>query len=166
MNARNGRWRGTPLSQMGQVLALHNDAQRSDVELLRCFVTDNDEAAFAVLVRRYGRFVHAVCRRMLRQHADADNATQAVFVVLMRRADSVRHPEIAGWLHGVAVRVCQAQRKSAGRHRFTSLAEEPIISDASADQREIAAILDEELSMLPSEVSLGDDRVRRSRTQP
>ena len=75
---------GTPLRQMGQLLTRHSDSQRSDAELLRGFVTQGDEAAFAVLVRRYGRFVHAVCRRMLRQQADADDATQAVFIVLMR----------------------------------------------------------------------------------
>ena len=141
---------GTPLRQMGLLFARHSDSQRSDAELLHGYVTQRDETAFAVLVRRYGRFVQAVCRRMLHQHADAEDATQAVFVVLMRRADSIRHPEIAGWLHGVAVRVCLAQRKSAGRHRLTSLVDEPMISDASAEDRELAAILDEELTTLPT----------------
>ena len=100
---------------MGQLFARHSDSQRSDAELLRGYVTQRDEAAFAVLVRRYGRFVHAVCRRMLRQQADADDATQAVFIVLMRRASSVRNLEIGSWLHGVAVRVCLKLRASTDR---------------------------------------------------
>ena len=77
----------------------------TDRELIRTFAATRDEAAFAEIVRRHGPMVLAVCRRVLADAPEADDAFQAVFLVLARRAGSVGRPErLGGWLHGVAVR--------------------------------------------------------------
>jgi RNA polymerase sigma factor (sigma-70 family) len=93
----------------------------SDGQLLDRFVGRNREfaeLAFAALVERHGPMVLRVCRRMLGDPHDAEDAFQATFLVLVRRAASVRKREsLASWLHGVALRVCSAARGAADRRR-------------------------------------------------
>src|SRR4051812_1714999 len=83
----------------------------SDGELLARFLAGRDavaEAAFAALVRRHGPMVLNVCRQLLDDHHAVEDAFQATFFVLARKARSVRHPELLGrWLHGVAVRAAR-----------------------------------------------------------
>jgi DNA-directed RNA polymerase specialized sigma24 family protein len=76
-----------------------------DVHLLEQFVKRGDEAAFATLLQRYGPMVFGVCRRVLRDRHDAEDAFQATFLLLVRKARSLRQPELLGnWLYGVAYR--------------------------------------------------------------
>src|SRR5438094_712127 len=78
---------------------------KTDGELLEAFVARKDAAAFEALVRRHSGMVLAVCRRVLRNHHDAEDAFQASFLVLARKAPSVTpRSMVANWLHGVAHR--------------------------------------------------------------
>jgi RNA polymerase sigma factor (sigma-70 family) len=87
-----------------------------DAALLRRFADGRDDAAFAELVRRYGRLVWGQCRNLLPTEADADDAFQATFVALARSADKIRDTNKLGpWLHGVAYRVCRNARRVAAR---------------------------------------------------
>src|SRR5262245_63512196 len=78
------------------------ERERSDAELLHVFVAERDEAAFRVLVHRHGRMVLSVCRRLLRQREDAEDAFQDVFLTLACNAAGIRKSaSLASWLSGV-----------------------------------------------------------------
>lgn len=88
-----------------------------DGDLLRQFVAERNEAAFAELVRRHGRLVWSVCRHLTRSDVDADDAFQATFLVLLQNAGKIRDAaRLSAWLHGVAARVC-AKTRQAGKRR-------------------------------------------------
>jgi RNA polymerase sigma factor (sigma-70 family) len=97
---------------------------RLDSELLRAFAERGQEAAFEQIVLRHGGMVSAVCRSVLRNSADAEDATQAVFLTLVKRASSLqRHATLAGWLHRVAWYVAtRAARAEANRRRYEEAA--------------------------------------------
>ncbi|MBA4062586.1 MAG: hypothetical protein C0501_02545 [Isosphaera sp.] len=123
----------------------------ADAELLERYIRHRDPAAFEVLVRRHGSMVLAACRRVLRIEQDAEDAFQATFLVLVRKADSVRpRALVASWLYGVAVRVALRVRLDAGRRLQKEHATarpgtvEPIVGDDSV------SVLDEVLSLLPA----------------
>ena len=106
---------GTVLHNLRRSALVHEEAGLTDGELLECFITRRDEAAFEALLRRHGPMVLAVCRRILRNEADAEDAFQATFLVLVRKAASVRPRErVAAWLHGVAYRTALKARAAAG----------------------------------------------------
>jgi RNA polymerase sigma factor (sigma-70 family) len=123
----------------------------ADRQLLERFVSTRDQAAFAALVERHGPMVHGVCRRLLRDHHEAEDAFQATFLVLVHKARSIRRPERLGpWLHGVAYRAA-AQARDAGRRRArqregTDMPDgDPTVE---AVWRELRGVLDEELGRL------------------
>lgn len=132
-------------------------ASASDAALLECFLARRDEAAFAALVGRHGPMVLRVCRRVLGNSPDADDAFQAAFLVLARKADLVRpRSALAGWLHGVAYRVAlKARAARARRHSREMAADDLTPSDPHADPlaelsaRELVVALDEEVRRLP-----------------
>lgn len=123
-----------------------------DAELLERFVAAGDEAAFTLLVERHGPMVLGLCRRVLRHAQDADDACQAAFLVLARKAGSLRRrASLASWLHGVAYRISVNLRRALARRRRREQQAEPRPSRDTADVswRELHAILDEELQRLP-----------------
>jgi RNA polymerase sigma factor (sigma-70 family) len=124
----------------------------SDTDLLHRFVSHREEAAFAELVSRHGPMVRGVCLRLLGNHADADDVFQATFLILARRAGSVRQPgAIGAWLHGVA---CRLARKLRNRpQRVMDLDPQIPVTDpadpfAEACWQELRGLLDEELERL------------------
>jgi RNA polymerase sigma factor (sigma-70 family) len=126
---------------------------QGDRELLGRFVRAHDEAAFTALVERHGPMVLAVCRRALHNASDAEDACQATFLVLARKAPSVRKAEsLAGWLHGIACRVCanlKRERRRRWRRERAALPTPPPEPPAEVSWREVRAALDEELLQLP-----------------
>ena len=99
-------------------LAVRLAPSQPDGDLLARFAQDRDEAAFAVLVHRHGPTVYGVCRRILGNAADADDAFQTVFLVLVNRADALAGRAALGdWLQGVAVRVALKARTAFARLR-------------------------------------------------
>src|SRR5262245_46927680 len=128
----------------------------SDADLLGRFVTDRDQAAFAALVDRYGPLVLHVCRRVLGDVHDAEDAFQATFLVLTRKAAAIRPREsLAAWLHGVARRVAlKARTARARRLRDVGPPPGPVVDarpDPLADlsARELLTLVDAEVRRLP-----------------
>ena len=131
---------------------------RSDKQLLHQFIagsSERAEAAFATLVERYGPIVHRVCLDVLGCPHDAQDAAQAVFLVLARRARSIRRPESLGpWLHGVAVRVARRARSEAARRRVVErkkaeMTHEQGIANSGTAKLRTALSFDEEIDRLP-----------------
>jgi RNA polymerase sigma factor (sigma-70 family) len=129
-----------------------------DPDLLRRFAADRDPAAFAVLLRRHGPLVWAVCRNLLAADADAEDAFQATFLALVRSAGSVRRAEaLGGWLHGVAYRVAMKARRAAARRRQRESAaavneQDSPVADAAWD--ELQAAVHAEVCRLPEKLRL------------
>jgi RNA polymerase sigma factor (sigma-70 family) len=136
------------LTDCVQRLAQHGLRGRSDRELLDRFRHERDEAAFAELVRRHGPMVLAACRRVLRHHHDAEDVFQAAFLVLARKAGSIRRDSVAGWLHQVAFRLAVRARTLGCRRRLAPLAEPDALAEPAPHER-LAAALDTELERLP-----------------
>src|SRR5262249_42728342 len=110
--------RSRPLVDYVRRRALACPGGMSDGDLLERFVKDRDDAAFAELVRRHGPMVLGVCKRTLAHWHDAEDAFQAAFLVLVRRADSVRPRDRVGpWLYGVAYRIALKARSAALRRQ-------------------------------------------------
>src|SRR5438876_2149414 len=90
----------------------------SDREVLERFTLEHDEAAFTVLVERHGPMVLGVCRRALPNYHDGEDACQATFLVLARKASSVRKKSaLSSWLHGVAYRVAAKLKRDHARRK-------------------------------------------------
>ena len=148
------RYGGAILDGLECVFGWGTVAGLGEGTLLDRFVTDRDEAAFAALVARHGPMVLGVCRRALRDGHDVEDAFQATFLVLARRAGSIRDGDRVGpWLHGVAHRVAVRARADVARRR----AREPVGADPDRAEAppsggappDLRAVLDEELARLP-----------------
>ena len=125
----------------------------TDGELLECFVRQRDELAFAALVRRHGPMVLGLCRRIVGNVHDADDAFQATFLVLVRRAASLGAPELVGnWLYGVACRTARKARARSARQRLreTQLEDLPQPTvEPEGGAAELRLLIDEDVSRLP-----------------
>ena len=125
----------------------------SDDQLLDRFLDSRDEAAFTVLIERHGPMVLAVCRRSLTSRADVEDACQATFLVLARKAGSLRKKQsLAGWIHRVVCRVVADLKRQAARRQYHEQclqALSPADPASEETKQERLAILDEELGRLP-----------------
>jgi RNA polymerase sigma factor (sigma-70 family) len=131
---------------------LKHGGDASDLELLRQFVACRDEAAFARLVRRHGGMVFAVCRRIICDYQLAEDAFQATFLVLARKAASFGPGDsLGGWLHGVAYHSALRARAMVERRRSFEAsvndASQPMV--AAAENNDWLPLLDRELQLLP-----------------
>ncbi len=136
-----------------EVMALQACHDDSDEQLLHAFTAQHDDNAFAMLVRRYGPLVLGVCRRVLRQAQDAEDAFQATFLLLARNAASLRKKAaLASWLYGAAYRVSLTAKRSAARRRKHE-GQVPVRPPADPAEElswsEVRALLDEEIARLP-----------------
>jgi RNA polymerase sigma factor (sigma-70 family) len=124
----------------------------SERELLRQFAT-GDQAAFENLVTRHGPVVLGVCRRLLYDYRDVEDAFQATFLVLLRKAATLRDADALGpWLHGVAYRVAARIRSNSSRRKFEesqSARLEAVESACELERTELRTLIDEEIGRLP-----------------
>jgi RNA polymerase sigma factor (sigma-70 family) len=138
------------IQSLRQAVEAHAGGDLTDRELLERFAVRGDEAAFARLVRRHGPMVLGVCRRVLGSHHDAEDAFQAAFLILARRAAAVRwHDSAGGWLFRVAYHLALKMKADADRKRTVPLPDVPGPDPAARGGGELHMILDEELSRLP-----------------
>src|SRR5262245_9468512 len=148
-----GEQAGTILHHLRDLVELETTRALTDAQLLGRFAASREESAFAALVRRHGGLVWGVCRHLLRREQDAEDAFQATFLVLARRANAVRKTEAVGsFLHGVAYRIARKVRHSMHvrqvheRRAASQTAERPV---ADLAWHELQAALDEEVRRLP-----------------
>jgi RNA polymerase sigma-70 factor (ECF subfamily) len=141
------------LRHLRQVAGGHGIGDLTDRQLIEGYAARREEGAFAELVQRHGRLVLGVCWRVLRHVHDVEDVFQATFLVLARKAGSLRwHDSISNWLYQVANRLAaEARRKGARRRaqeqRAVQMPKERSVADSG--HREVARLIDEELQQLP-----------------
>ena len=157
---------GSVVRQIGSLFDGGTVVGLSDRQLIDRFVTRRDaagEAAFAALVARHGPMVLHVCRQLLGDYQHAEDAFQAVFLVLARRARSVRDPDLLShWLYGVALRTARKAKVGLARQhkyeRSKAMSGANLVSGApayrSAIDREQAELLHDEIERLPKDFRL------------
>src|SRR5262249_25158882 len=134
------------------LLKLGSATRLSDGQLLARFIASAEPAAFEELVLRHGGMVLRVCQRVLHQPQDAEDAFQATFLVLLRKARTIAKQEsVASWLYGVAYRMaCDGKRQAGQRHDRERPTSERVLDNlqrAGPDAR--CGVLDEALNDLP-----------------
>jgi RNA polymerase sigma factor (sigma-70 family) len=125
----------------------------TDGQLLAAFIEQRNEAAITALVRRHGAMVWGVCRRVLANHHDAEDAFQATFLVLVRKATAVVPREMVGnWLYGVACQTARKARTTTGKRKARERQVTAMPEPAAVEQdlwNDLQPLLDRELSLLP-----------------
>jgi RNA polymerase sigma factor (sigma-70 family) len=143
----------TVFQEMRQLMGPGRLADRAGAELLERFVAHGDETAFEALVARHGPMVLGVCRRRVLDPHDAEDAFQATFLVLLRKAHSLRRPELLGpWLYQVACRVATRARASALNRRERErcgLDETTHDLSVQTDRSDLREAIDDEIRRLP-----------------
>jgi RNA polymerase sigma factor (sigma-70 family) len=133
-------------------LALSLPAGQADGRLLELFIASRDEGAFEALVRRHGTMVFGVCRRLLRDHHLAEDAFQAAFLLLARKATSVvKRNSVGGWLYKVAYHIALEAKAASDRRRGRErqVEEMPHPEVQPKDPEDWRPLLDRELARLP-----------------
>jgi RNA polymerase sigma factor (sigma-70 family) len=142
---------GPVMQTLHQTASPPPDGDLADRYLLERFVTAQDQAAFAALVQRHGPMVLGVCRRLLHDAHEAEDAFQATFLVLVHKARSISRPELLGpWLHGVAYHTAARARQAARRRAREREAAAMPDDDPAVEVmwRDLHQVLDEELGRL------------------
>jgi RNA polymerase sigma factor (sigma-70 family) len=138
---------------LGNAARLQTALTLSDAQLLEQYALQRNEAAFEALLHRHGPLVYGVCRRMLFDRQDAEDAFQATFFVLARRAGSITGRSLlSNWLYGVALRVAARARKNVLRRRVIERHGVDLAAVASAGSSvdlDLGPLLHEELQRLP-----------------
>jgi RNA polymerase sigma factor (sigma-70 family) len=141
------------LSHLHRFALLSEHGGLSDAQLVERFLTRREEIVFEALVRRHGPMVLSVCRRVLANPHDADDAFQATFLVLARKASSIRpRGQVGPWLYGVARRTALKARAASARRRRAERAagrQRPCTTPAVDGASDLRPLLDEELGHLP-----------------
>src|SRR5438105_2957622 len=107
------------IRHLGRVVLTRDSMRLTDGQLLRDYTGHRDSAAFAAIVRRHAPMVWGVCRRALDNHHDAEDAFQATFLVLVRKAASIAPPELlANWLYGVAHQTALKARSTSRKQKL------------------------------------------------
>jgi RNA polymerase sigma factor (sigma-70 family) len=150
---------GAVLKQVARLFHGGTVAGVGEGQLLERFVTRGDEVAFEALVARHGPMVLGVCRRVLRDPHDVEDAFQATFLILARKAGAIeRRDLLSPWLYGVACRVANRARVQAARRRAHEQPgegiEAPDRSSEDHDADELREVLDEEVGHLPERYRL------------
>src|SRR5438067_5238555 len=106
-----------------------------DEELLHRYLSSRDQSAFAALVQRHGAMVFAVSQSVLRQRHDAEDAFQTAFLLLARKADTIRrHEDVGSWLHRVAYHVAlKVRANNARRQAREAKAVPPAVAESAGD---------------------------------
>jgi RNA polymerase sigma factor (sigma-70 family) len=141
------------IQHLRRAVLLREGADLTDGQLLECFVSCQEAAALEALVRRHGPMVWGVCQRTLRNHHDAEDAFQATFLVLVRKAASIYpRAKVGNWLYGVAhqtalkARATRAKRRV--RERPVTQMPEPAVTEKDL-WSDLQPLLDQEVSRLP-----------------
>jgi RNA polymerase sigma factor (sigma-70 family) len=142
------------IPQLRQTLLRGEEAGLTDGKLLERFVSSRDQAALEGLIRRYGPMVWGVCQRILPNHHDTEDAFQATFLVLVRKAGSIRPKEMVGnWLYGVARQTALKAKATTARRRArekqVTEMPEPAVTEKQDLWHDLQPLLDQELSRLP-----------------
>ena len=150
----DGHWRDGECSQPhGRIAFQTGGGGPGDGQLLERFLDRPDDSAFEELLRRHGPMVLGVCRRILGPGPDAEDAFQATFLVLVRKAASVKPRDMVGnWLHGVAQRTALEARARAARRRARELPMDPLPEPETPPEKiwhELQPLLDREVGRLP-----------------
>lgn len=143
---------GKLIQRLRHFLANDAAAAQGDAHLLQRFSANRDETAMAELIARHGLLVFGVCQRVLQNSHDAEDAFQAVFLVLARRAAAIRKPaSLASWLFGVALRLAMKMKADASKRRQheNSVPVAPSTPPDDLAWRELQSALDQELGRLP-----------------
>lgn len=138
-------------------LALSLPSGQADGRLLELFLAGRDEGAFEALVRRHGPMVFGVCRRLLRDHHLAEDAFQATFLLLARKAASVvKRDSVGGWLYKVAYHIALEARAAGDRRRGRErqVEEMPHPAVQPDEPQDWRPLLDRELAQLPEKYRL------------
>ena len=146
------------LRQLNRLLDGREADGLNDADLLERFAARRDEAAFEVLVWRHGPMVHGLCRRLLRRAEDADDAFQATFLILVRKARSIsKCASLGSWLYKVAYRVALEARAREAKHASMSSFDPELPDGETADEvdrRDLQRVVAEEVDRLPEKYRL------------